>query len=241
MNNINFQLYNQESEQALVEDLIDESIREYGLQMFYLPQRTNAQDTIMNDVTQATYYAAYPVQMYIRNVTGFGGQGDFLSKFGLEMRDQVTFTISRREFKRGVVDHDVNYQIDGVYMGQNILRPKENDIIFLPMNEKFYQIRFVENEAIFYQLGKLQTFDLQCEVYAPSGETFSTNVPIIDQKASLTLRLGSTATANAAVYSGFDDNNDIAPIANTIIDFDEDGIEQDPFGDSSVSPIVKLP
>lgn len=241
MTNLYFQLYNQESEQDLVEDLIDESIQAYGVQAFYLPQRVDSQDTIMNDVTQATYYAAYPLAVYIRNVTGFAGQGDFLSKFGLELRDQVTFTVARREFKRGVVDHDANYQINGTYMGQNILRPKENDIIFLPLNEKFYQIRFVEHEAIFYQLGKLQTFDLQCEVYAPSGETFSTKVPIIDQKASLTLQIGSTATINDAIISEFDDNNSIAPIANSIIDFNEDGVESDPFGDSSISPIVKNP
>lgn len=241
MTTLNFQEYSDDSQQNLVESLVDEAIRIYGMQAFYLPMRRDVQDSVMNDVNSATFYAAYPVQVYIRNVMGFSGQGDFLSKFGVELRDQVTFTISRIEFKRGVIDHDINYQTNRSYMQAEVMRPKEGDILFLGMNEKFYQIRFVEHEAIFYQMGRLQTFDLQCEVFAPSGESFDTHVPLIDQKASLTLQTGNTNTVTETIISDYDDSNNISFLANTVIDFNEGGVENNPFGDSSITPTTPNP
>ena len=103
--------------------------------------------------------------MYIKNVEGFEGEGDFLSKFGLQIRDRITFTVARRTFA------------DEVTGGT---RPKEGDMIFFPLTSKGYVVRFVEHEAIFYQMGSLQTFDIVCELFEFNQETFNTGVDIID-------------------------------------------------------------
>lgn len=106
--------------------------------------------------------------MYIKNVEGFEGEGDFLSKFNLEIRDRITFTVSRRSFDEEVGSFEA------------MVRPNEGDLIYFPLNQKLFQIKFVEHEAIFYQLGALQTYDLICELYEYSGETLDTGVPEID-------------------------------------------------------------
>ena len=108
--------------------------------------------------------------MYIKNVEGFAGQGDFLSKFNLEIRDQVTFTVARRTFNNEV----------GAYT--SFIRPREGDLVYFPLNNKLFEIKFVEHEAIFYQLGSLQTFDISCELFEYNNEIFNTGIPLIDDK-----------------------------------------------------------
>jgi len=108
--------------------------------------------------------------MYIKNVEGFAGQGDFLSKFNLEIRDQVTFTVARRTFNNEV----------GAYT--SFIRPREGDLVYFPLNNKLFEIKFVEHEAIFYQLGSLQTFDISCELFEYSNEIFNTGIHLIDEK-----------------------------------------------------------
>jgi hypothetical protein len=114
------------------------------------------------------YDRAYPIELYIKNVDGFQGDGDFLSKFGVEIRDRVTFTMARRIFS------------DEVGSNEGTTRPYEGDLIYFPLNKKIFKIMFVEHEAIFYQLGSLQTFDVICELFEYSGETFATGIPEID-------------------------------------------------------------
>jgi hypothetical protein len=108
------------------------------------------------------------VEMYIKNIEGFEGDGDFLSKFNLEIRDRITFTVARRVFSEEVGSNE------------SIQRPKEGDLIYFPLNNKVFQIKFVEHEAIFYQLGALQTYDIVCELFEYSGERFFTGIPEID-------------------------------------------------------------
>lgn len=106
--------------------------------------------------------------MYIKNLDGFKGDGDFLSKFNLEIRDQVTFTVARRVFNEEVGSLEA------------LVRPREGDLIFFPLNNKIFEIKFVEHEAIYYQLGALQTFDLTCELFEYSNEKFVTGWSDID-------------------------------------------------------------
>lgn len=156
-------------EQNLIEDLIVESIKIYGQDMFYLPRTVKQYDYLMGDDSQASVFnSAISVELYIKNVEGFQGDGDFLSKFNLEIRDRMTFTIARRTFADEVGSQVV------------LDRPREGDVIFFPLNNKFFQIKFVEHEAIFYQLGALQTFDLVCELMEFNNEVFNTGVPEID-------------------------------------------------------------
>lgn len=137
--------------------------------MYYLPKTIVREDKIYGEGRQAARFDdAISVEFYIKNVEGFEGEGDFLSKFNLEIRDRVTLTIARRTF------------FDEVGSLKSIDRPQEGDIIYFPLNRKFFEIKFVEHEAIFYQLGSLQTFDIVCELFEYSNEKFNTGIDIID-------------------------------------------------------------
>lgn len=133
-------------------------------------------DTVFVEDELADFKNAYLVEMYIKNVEGFEGEGDFLSKFGLQIRDRITFTISRRSFSEEV---------------GGFIRPREGDLVFFPLTNKGYEIRFVEHEAIFYQMGSLQTFDLVCELFEYNNETFSTGVDLIDNYNDLSIEMAN--------------------------------------------------
>ena len=108
--------------------------------------------------------------MYVKSVDGFTGDGIFLSKYGLEIRDEVIFSVAKRRFDK---------QVGGVDSTRN--HPKEGDLIYFPLNKKSFQIKFVDYKPFFYQLGELQTYDLVCELFEYSGETFSTGNTEIDE------------------------------------------------------------
>jgi hypothetical protein len=163
--NFYFNNFESSQEQNLIEDLVIESIRIYGHEVWYCPRTINNEEKIFKEDELATFGNAYSLEVYIKNVEGFEGEGDFLSKFGLQIRDRITFTISRRSFYENVVA---------------LQRPREGDMIFFPLTNKGYVVRFVEHEAIFYQMGALQTFDLVCELFEYNQETFSTGIPAID-------------------------------------------------------------
>jgi len=168
--------------------------------------------------------------MYIKNVEGFGGQGDFLSKFNLEIRDQVTFTIARRTFNEEI----------GSYT--SFTRPREGDLIYFPLNNKLFEIKFVEHEAIFYQLGSLQTFDIACELFEYNNERLNTGIDLVDSKQkAITLNLADFAILTEDGYQITDeedydlvlesydiktqdpisDNEDFQTDGNDILDFSE--------------------
>ena len=156
-------------EQNLIESLIIESIKIYGMDMMYLPRRYGNLDPDYTEDASSFYDRAYPIELYIKSVDGFQGEGDFLSKFGVEIRDRVTFTVARRIWTKEVGSNENDKP-----------RPFEGDLIYFPLNRKIFKIMFVEHEAIFYQLGALQTFDLVCELFEYSSETFNTGIPDID-------------------------------------------------------------
>lgn len=163
-----FNNFQSSQEQNLIENLILESIKIYGHDVYYLPRTRVAFDQIYGEDTISRFSTAFFVDMFIKNIDGFDGDGDFITKFGLEIRDRVTFTIARRTFA------------DEVGATAELNRPREGDLIYLPLNRKIFEIKFVEHEAIFYQLGSLQTFDVICELYEYSNETFETGIVEID-------------------------------------------------------------
>ena len=163
--NFYFNNFQSSQEQNLIEDLVIESIKIYGHEVWYCPRTIVNEEKIFKEDELASFNNAYSIEMYIKNVEGFEGEGDFLSKFGLQIRDRITFTVARRTFA------------DEVTGGT---RPKEGDMIFFPLTSKGYVVRFVEHEAIFYQMGSLQTFDIVCELFEFNQETFNTGVDIID-------------------------------------------------------------
>ena len=157
-------------EQTLIEDLVVESIKIYGIDTMYLPRTLGAKDDILNEDDLPLYSDAYEVEMYVKNVDGFEGEGDFLSKFGLQIRDSMTLTIAMRTYELEV---GINSEIN---------RPREGDIIYMPINKKMFVIQHVEHESIFYQMGSLQTYDLRCDLFEYSGERFDTGFPHLDDK-----------------------------------------------------------
>lgn len=166
--NFYFNNYNASQEQTLYENLIIESIKIYGQDMYYIPKNLVSVDTVLGEDDLSTFTKAFLVEIYIKNVMGFGGQGDFFSKFGVEIRDQTTLLMARRTFADEI----------GQYTAA--VRPNEGDLIYFPLNKKCFQIRFVEHESIFYPLGALQLYEMNCELFEYSSERFSTGIPEID-------------------------------------------------------------
>ena len=202
-------------EQYLIEDLVIESIKIHGHDIYYITRTAGAVDDVLNEDDLSEYKRADFIDMYIKNFDGFEGEGDFLSKFGLEIRDEMTLTIARRTFELEVAQYTQND------------RPLEGDLIYFPLNKKMFEIKFVEHEPVFYQMGALQMYDLRCEMFEYSQETFSTGVAEID-----TLFAGFETTSNTSIefletQDSFADNSTIETAADSIIDFSE----ADPFSE----------
>jgi hypothetical protein len=215
--NFYFSNFTNSGEQNLIEDLIIESIRIYGHDVWYIPRTLGAKDELLNEDDLSTFDAAYMVEMYIKNVEGFEGDGDFLSKFGLQIRDSITFTIAMRKFNSEV----------GLYNEE--VRPNEGDLIYFPLNRKIFEVQHVEHEAIFYQMGSLQTYDLRCELFEYSQERFDTGVLEIDTLFDRYVLTTNSAIANVESVDLLADNFTIETIADSIIDF----TEANPFGESN--------
>jgi hypothetical protein len=219
--NVFFRNYDNFNEQNLIDDLVIESIQIYGLDLIYVTRSIQGEDSIFNEDDMPLYDETFNFEAYVKNVDGFEGEGDFLSKFGLEIRDSVTFTVAIRTFERFVTKED-----------QNKVRPLEGDIIFFPLNQKMYEIKFVEHESVFYQSGALQVYDLRCELIEASGQRFDTGIPDIDDyftinNMDVTTTSRSTLTAVSNTSNSFADNLYIEQAADDILDFSE----TDPFSE----------
>lgn len=156
-------------EQDLIESLVVESISIYGHTIVYCPRTIVNRDDLFNEDTISQYNEAYEFDMYIRSYDNYEGDGTFLSKFNLEIRDQVRFVAARRTFYNEVA---VNALID---------RPQEGDLIFSPMMKRLFVIKYVNNTSpSFYQMGSLQSWELVCETFEYSNEVFNTGYDDID-------------------------------------------------------------
>ena len=175
--NLYFNNYSFSGEQNLIEDLIVESIKIYGMDVQYLPRTIVAEDSFFGEDPLSKFTDSYEMEMYIKNVEGFEGEGDFLSRFNLEIRDQITFTVSQRRWAEEVTLGDTHTDDEG----NNIGRPAEGDLIYFPLTGKIYEVKFIEHESIFYQMGALQTYDLTCELFQYSHEVIDTGRTAIDQ------------------------------------------------------------
>jgi hypothetical protein len=162
------------SEQNLYEDLIIESMKIYGMEVYYLPRKPNSLDSILTEDPLNTFEYAYPIEMYLENTMGFAGDGELMSKFGLEIRDTANFIVSRKRWN----------QVAGPTGNTILERPAEGDIIYFPMSKSFFEIRKVEGQDPFFQVGKLYVFKMMCELYQYSNERFMTGVAEIDNIAT---------------------------------------------------------
>lgn len=166
--NIYFNNFNNAAEQSLIEDLIIESIRVYGHDLWYCPRSLVNKDNVFGQDDLSEYNSSYQIEMYIKNVEGFEGEGEFLSKFNIQIRDEITFTVANKVYRESIGDYENN------------LRPQEGDIIYMPMSQKIYVIKQAIHEPVFYQMGALQSYDLKCEQWEYSSEKLNTGISYID-------------------------------------------------------------
>ena len=195
-----FRTFDARNEQELLHSLTQESIQIYGHDVSYIPRTLVNTDTVLGEDSISEYKDAYSVEMYIKSVDGFEGEGDLISKFGLEVRDQIVFSLARRAW-------------EGLDLG---VRPKEGDLVYFPLTSKLFQIMFVEHETPFYKTGALPTFDLTCELFVYSDEKMDTDVDeidVIEQKQSFvrtfelssvsgTFQEGETVTGGTSAITG---------------------------------------
>jgi len=176
LTNFYFNNFQNSMEQRLIEDLIIESIKIYGIEVCYMPRTLVKEDMLFGEDVLSKFEHAYGIEMYIKNVDGFAGDGDFLSKFGLELRDQMVLTVAQRRFHEEIpADRTTPWNET-----PGIDRPSEGDLLMFPLNGKIFEVKFVEHEAIFYQMGTLQTYDLTVELWEYSHEQLNTGIEVID-------------------------------------------------------------
>jgi len=162
---------NVRSEQNLYEDIVIESLKIYGQDVFYLPRDTVYEDRVFGDEIPARYNSSYKIEMYIDNLEGFDGEGDLFTRFGVEIRDEATFVVSRRRWRSTIsmFDNEINSE-----------RPREGDLIYLQLSNSMFQITHVEHETPFYQLANLPVYKCRAQLFEYNDEDFDTSVDVID-------------------------------------------------------------
>ena len=189
-------LFNARNEQNLVDELNREAIQIHGIDCIYLPRKNQKVDLILGEDVLAKFDDVYDIEVYIKSVDGFEGQGTLFNKFGVDIKDQITFTMSRSRFDEVV--------------GAELQRPREGDLIFFPLNNALFEIKFVEHETAYYNLGERYVYELRCEQFAFSHEEVKTGVDSIDELAdraaqTIFLQLGAgsgTYQEGEIVYQG---------------------------------------
>jgi len=158
-------------EQGLVQDLVDEQIKLFGTDIYYMP-RTILRDNTLDDIIYNKYTEQFQIEMMLQNVEGFGSPSEFISKFGLRITDEVRFSVSQRRWDEEVTEHNPTLTVDG--------RPNEGDLLYFPLTKDLYEIKFVEREDPFYQLGKVYYYTMTAEIYEYGSDDISTGVAEID-------------------------------------------------------------
>jgi hypothetical protein len=221
-----FNLYKQKQEQNLLEDLIRESIKIHGIDAVYIPRKHQKIDSVFREDPLASFGDYHHMEMYIKTVDGFEGEGELFSKFGLDIKNQITFSISRLTFHKVV--------------GKELLRPNEGDLIYIPMSnaDALYEIRHVSTKNAFYNLGEYYMYDVQCEQFAFQDENIKTGIDAIDamsdagsQTVRLSLGAGSGIFLSGEVaYQGPSVIG--ADAKGTVVSINQDGdlILKDVFG-----------
>ena len=158
-------------EQNLYEDLMIEQLKIYGQEVFYIPRTLVKEDELFGEDTLSKFGDAYLIEMYFENIDGFEGEKEIMSKFGLQMNEDVTFVVSRRRFEQ-LVSHDSNLIVK--------TRPNEGDLVYFPKVSKIFEISFVDKDDPFYQVHNLPAFKLKCKTFEYSGEDLDTGITEID-------------------------------------------------------------
>ena len=195
-------------EQRLVQDLVNEHLRFNGVEVTYIPRKFVNTKSIIEEVQTSKFDDNYSIEAYVNNFDGYSGAGDVLTKFGVSVRDELMLTVSKERFEEFIAPF-LAAEDDGTGTGEVILstRPREGDLIYFPLGERLFEVKFVEHEDPFYQLGKNYVYQLKCELFEYENEVIDTSIDVIDTQVQdegfiTTLNLvgsGRTATAIAQI------------------------------------------
>ena len=158
-------------EQGLVQDLVDEQIKLFGSDVYYIPKIV-LQDSTLDEVRYTKYQEQFQIEMLLQNVTGFGDNAEFISKFGLKITDEIIFRVSSRRWDESVAQYSPNLTVDS--------RPNEGDLLYFPLTQDIYEIKFVGKEEPFFQFGKIQFYAITAEIYEVGSDDFDTGIAEID-------------------------------------------------------------
>jgi|TARA_R100000030_G_scaffold17091_1_gene11478 hypothetical protein len=200
-----FFLQGSSGEQNLVQDLINEQLRMYGVEVHYIPRQYITSNTVLREVIESEFNHAYPIEAYINNFDGYGDNTQLLSKFGIQATNEINLIISQERFTDYISPLMAN--LPNVRLST---RPKEGDLIYFPLGKRLFEIKFVEHEKPFYQLQKNYVYELRCELFRYEDEDIDTGIETIDELVEdagniQTLTLiggGTTATASVGIVDG---------------------------------------
>ncbi len=193
------------NEQGLLQDLINEQLRMYGIEVYYIPRQIISKGKVIKDVLVSKFKNAFPIEAYLVNFEGFDNNSVLMSKFGVRITDEMNFIVSKERFDMYI--SEMMKLIDGI---ENPSRPNEGDLIYVPLSDSLMEIKYVENRKPFYQLQKNYVYELRCELFEYEDEEIDTGLPDIDYQlkdlgygAVLSLSgLGITATAYTGLVNG---------------------------------------
>jgi len=200
-----FFLQGSKSEQDLVQDLINEQLKIYGVEVYYIPRKYLTKKTIIKEVIESEFDGAYPIEAYVDTYEGYEGAGTLLTKFGVQPYNDLTLIVSKERFETYItplVKNESNIELS--------TRPKEGDLIYFPLGDRLFEIKFVEHEVPFYQLQKTYVYNLRCELFRYQDELIDTGMQFIDDNVENQgyiqtfnmIGAGATATATATVVNG---------------------------------------
>ena len=203
-----FFLQGSQTEQRLVQELINEQLRMYGVDVTYIPRKFVRRNTVIREIESSKFDDNYVIEAYVNTYEGYSGSGDILTKFGMSLRDELTVTISKERFEDFISPFLEAGSDDEIVLSS---RPREGDLIYFPLGQRLFEVKFVEHEDPFYQLGKNYVYQLKCELFEYEDEVIDTSIEEIDTQVqeegyitTLTLLgIGATASASAVINNGY--------------------------------------
>ena len=228
-----FFLQGSPNEQRLVQELINEQLRIYGVEVVYIPRKFVRKETILKEISSSKFDDNFALEAYVNNYDGYSGQGDILTKFGMSLKDDLSLIISKERFEDFISPFLESENDEEIVLSS---RPREGDLVYFPLGQRLFEVKFVEHEQPFYQLGKLYVYELKCELFEYEDEVIDTSIDEIDTQVEnegyiTTLKLigiGRTASASATIGSGY--------IRKIILNNDGYGYTQPPTVSISTAP-----
>ncbi len=203
-----FFLQGSPNEQRLIQELINEQLRIYGVEVIYIPRKFVRRETILREISSSKFDDNFSLEAYVNNYEGYSGQGDILTKFGMSLKDDLSLIISKERYEDFISPFLDSESGEEIILAS---RPREGDLVYFPLGQRLFEVKFVEHEQPFYQLGKLYVYELKCELFEYEDEVIDTSIPEIDTQIQeegyiTTLSLigiGRTAAAVSAIGTGY--------------------------------------